>query len=360
MASKAFTMLVLAAVAVSCCAALDPTTYPIPKYTVDLDLAPYYRWQHIAKVYSTEIKQTLKFMNSFIPAEIRPQVDSLVNDIGLAVQTQLGVYASEMQGIADVVGIPHGDVVLVNLLYEITAKCTSTVAQHTDGTIYHGRNLDFGEGGAFTDFLRSIAIEVHFQRNGTTVYTGTTYSGYVGLPTATRPGYWSVSVDEVVEGPIYAALISALNGLMNPNAQLMTLLIRDIMENSTFSEAVQTLGYHDLVSPVFFIMGGVQPGEGVVITRARNKPIDFWWLDADHGLWYLVETNYDHWVPPPEYDDRLDPMNDCMNAMGQANLSVDNLYNCLSTPPVLNPLTTYTAIIINSQSYYRCNVRRCC
>ena len=39
-----------------------------------------------------------------------------------------------VQGIADVIGVPHGDIVLLNILYEITAKCTSTVAQQQVST----------------------------------------------------------------------------------------------------------------------------------------------------------------------------------------------------------------------------------
>ena len=38
-----------------------------------------------------------------------------------------------------------------------------------------------------------------------------------------------------------------------------------------------------IIAPVYYIVGGVRPGEGAVITRDRMKAKDVWTLDADHG-----------------------------------------------------------------------------
>ena len=57
--------------------------------------------------------------------------------------------------------------------------CTSIVAEALDGTILHGRNLDFSA----TNILQDLTIIVDFQRRAKTVYTGTTLAGYVGLLT---------------------------------------------------------------------------------------------------------------------------------------------------------------------------------
>ena len=71
------------------------------------------------------------------------------------------------------------------------------------------------------------------------------------------------------------------------------------MENATsYQEAVKILSTHDLIAPVYFIVGGVGPYEGAVITRNQFKTIDTWTLDPNStGIesWYLLETNYDHW-----------------------------------------------------------------
>jgi hypothetical protein len=338
------------------------TSFPVPKYTINLDLDPEDRWNQVADVYGREIMKAYEVFYSLIPQEYRGPIGKATEDAGAEVERKLGQYGLEIQGMAKRIGMPNGDLVLVNLIYEITAKCTSIVAQDESGSIYHGRNLDYGMrsgGGPFTDLLRSIAIEVHFMKNNSLAYMATTFAGYVGVLTGERPGYFTYSIDEVVVGPMYAELLSVLDGLLNPNAHVMGFLIRDLLENSTFTQAVQVMGHYEIVAPAYFILGGMQSGEGVVITRQRNRPVDFWWLDSP-TRWYLVETNYDHWLPPPPNDDRLDPANDCMNQMGQAALSLRSLYDCLSVEPVMNNMTTYTAVMHAAEAKYECYVRRCC
>jgi len=59
-----------------------------------------------------------------------------------------------------VLGVEVGEIVMMNLFYELVAQCTSIVAETPDGKIYHARNLDFGVGLAFTDGLRNLTLEV--------------------------------------------------------------------------------------------------------------------------------------------------------------------------------------------------------
>lgn len=56
----------------------------------------------------------------------------------------LSRYNSEIRGIAEVVDMPLGEVVLYNVFYEVFTVCTSIVGQANNGTLYHARNLDFG------------------------------------------------------------------------------------------------------------------------------------------------------------------------------------------------------------------------
>jgi len=56
--------------------------------------------------------------------------------------------------------VPVGWATLFNLGYEVSDACTSIVAQTTDGTIIHARNLDFWAGMGFTDSLKDMAFIV--------------------------------------------------------------------------------------------------------------------------------------------------------------------------------------------------------
>jgi len=252
-----------------------------------------------------------------------------------------------------------GDAVILNLFYEFSALCTSIVAQTDDGKILHARNLDFGFGTAFTQDLRNLTIQVEFQCNGQTVYTGSTFAGYVGLLTGMRNDRFSISVNQRFDSDILGNLREILE---DPNAAIISFLIRDVLEKgSSFPDALNTFVTHDLIAPVYLTMGGVKPGEGAVITRARNYTMDLWQLNVSSAPseWYLCQTNYPHWQPDPWWDSRRIPCNEGMNSMGRDNLSLQGMYQVLSIPPVLNAQTTYSALISAGHHDYDTYSRTC-
>lgn len=50
-----------------------------------------------------------------------------------------------------------------------------------------------------------------------------------------------------------------------------------------FQDAVMRLAKVPLITEVYYIVGGVRAGEGVVITRDRAGPADIWPLDPANG-----------------------------------------------------------------------------
>jgi len=124
-----------------------------------------------------------------VPKAILPAVEMLAADGGRYFGDEM---FGEMQGIARCTGLNLGDVVIVNLFYELNSACTSIVAQRSsDGAIFHGRNLDYGIPG-----LQNVTMNVAFTRGGDTVFHTTTYGGYIGALTGMRPGAFSVSLDQ--------------------------------------------------------------------------------------------------------------------------------------------------------------------
>ncbi|MEQ2193255.1 hypothetical protein XENOCAPTIV_028130 [Xenoophorus captivus] len=104
-------------------------------------------------------------------------------------------------------------------------------------------------------------------------------------------------------------------------------LVRETLEEAeNFQEAVMRLSKTPLITGVYYIVGGVRAGEGIVITRDRNGPADIWPLDPLNGGWYRVETNYDHWLPPPAKDHRRETANKGLNAIGQDHINMNKLY----------------------------------
>jgi len=144
------------------------------------------------------------------------------------------------------------------------------------------------------------------------------------------------------------------------NASLVSFLSRKVFENENdYSSAIDNLSNGELIADVYYIVAGVSSGQGAVISRNRENATDVWSLDAKNGRWYEVEPNYDHWEQPPWFDDRVDPANKGMDAMGQYGVTLDGIFNVLSTKPVFNLQTTYTILAVPRNGTYRCWTRYC-
>lgn len=106
---------------------------------------------------------------------------------------------AELRGISGTIGLPIGDLLLINLMYELVDDafaCTSIVgrsrphfrlesewmltspieAENKRGEVFLARNLDY----PYTQTLREFSILVNMQRNGSTVYSFVTEPGYLG------------------------------------------------------------------------------------------------------------------------------------------------------------------------------------
>ena len=225
-----------------------------------------------------------------------------------------------MKGVAKALNTSLGIIAIANLGYEVTAFCTSIVAQATDGSVYHARNLDFGEGMGFTDILRNMTFEVDFQSGGKTQcvqpvlpalknstplfrYSCVTYASFVGCLTGVRPSGWAVTVNtrfppDGEHKPLKQLWKELVEAITVKGSQVNSQLIRDALgSTATFADAKATLSNHPLIAQVYLTISGAAPGEGCVITRNMTAADDVWCIDAPSGRWYVLETNYDHWKP---------------------------------------------------------------
>jgi len=334
-----------------------PERDKVPNYVINLDLSPTQRWNELAADKSEQIKHLLTTFKTFVRAwgnaseEVIQFIDS---DLGYLAETFPAPFGDEMKGIGKASGIPLGEIVLYNIFYELFTVCTSIVAQDSSGKLYHARNLDFGlfmgwniqnKTWKITEALRPTLVNLEFTRNGKTLYKSVNYAGYVGVITGIKPGVFTFSMDERFN--INGGYIGVIEWLLGDRkAKWMSFLTREVMEfANSYEEAQRMLANTPMLAPSYFILGGNQSGQASVITRARSKAIDIWNMDVSKGMWYLLETNYDHWKSPFFLDDRRTPGKKCMNKLTQANVSFAGLFDVLSSRPVLNKLTTYTALM---------------
>ena len=330
----------------------DNDAIPAQRFTIDLDLPPRDRWAEVTKAYESGIESLLNLMKSEVNQDVKDAIFGISRDMKKYVPYP---YNEEIIGIAKRLGNSTlEDVLLGNLFYELVAykernktesgkygiSCTSIVAETLNKTIFHARNLDF----PFVDILRNVTVTVDFRKEGKISYTGTTFAGQVGIFTGQRPHKYTISLDERHQGSFWMNIADGLSDGLN---SVVAFHIRDVLSQDDFSfhDAVVFMADKPLIAPGYVIMGGARSGEGVVITRDRTALVDLWKLDVSKDSWYVLETNYDRWTTPPPSDDRRDPAIKAMDSMTRANVSIEELYNVLSSPPVFNNKTTYTTVM---------------
>ncbi|KAM9409416.1 N-acylethanolamine-hydrolyzing acid amidase-like [Pholidichthys leucotaenia] len=310
-----------------------------PTVNISLDEDPEVRWMPLSKVFNVNFMKEAAaiVIDSTIPAWVHHAIAPIVKALEHFIPHP---YAGEIRGLASHLGLNLSDTIMLNFAYEVSAFCTSIVAQDKNGNVYHGRNLDYPH-----PVLRNLTVNLVFLKKGKVAYRGTSFAGYVGLWTGQSPNKFTVSGDQ--RGTEHwwnwwKNFVSAVLLRRSP----VSWLVREVLEEAEdFQDAVVHLSKTPIITGVYYIVGGVRAGEGVVITRNRGGPADIWPLDPVNGGWYRVETNFDHWLPPPARDHRRETANKALNATGQEHINMDILYQVLSLYPVCNRITVYTTVM---------------
>uniref|UniRef100_A0A2K5CFG0 Acid ceramidase n=1 Tax=Aotus nancymaae TaxID=37293 RepID=A0A2K5CFG0_AOTNA len=320
---------------------------PVPWLHHKSDLPPYKRWHELmvdkgTNGYLKVIVGSLKNMvNTFVPSgKLMQMVDEKLPGL---LGNFPGPFEEEMKGIAAVTDIPLGHLV-------------------------HGRNMDFGvflgwnienNTWVITEELKPLTVNLDFRRNNKTVFKASSFAGYVGMLTGFKPGLFSLTLNERFS--INGGYLGVLEWILGKkDAMWIGFITRTVLENSTsYEEAKNRLIKTKILAPAYFILGGNQSGEGCVITRDRRESLDVYELDPQQGRWYVVQTNYDRWKNPFFLDDRRTPAKMCLNRTTQESISLESMYDILSTKPVLNKLTVFTTLIDITKGQYETYLRDC-
>lgn len=179
-------------------------------------------------------------------------------------------YGEELKAIAAQSKMPLGLLVVMQLIYECSAHCTSIVCRGHDGNPVHIRTMDWE-----MDFLRPMTIEVEFYRKGQPIAMATTWAGYVGVLTGMRMGDegFSVSVNFRISGDSFWENLKTAVGGSWP----IGFLVREssgetvtTAKHTDFITARQILRNSPVIAPVYFTLSGAKPNEGCLITRDRD------------------------------------------------------------------------------------------
>ncbi|XP_065672924.1 N-acylethanolamine-hydrolyzing acid amidase isoform X2 [Hydra vulgaris] len=312
----------------------------VPTYILDLETKPELRWFEITKKYSQFADAIRNVIQKMIPTRYIKLVETAINIFHLENYFPKE-YASELVGVANGLNLTLPEVFLVNVLYEAGALCTSIVAKNENGTIFHGRNLDYE---LFTvQILKNLTANIEFMHKGNLIYKSTTFIGQVGFFTVMKPNKFTVTLNQRLNSN---KLIVFLEAILDRKAKTAAILMREVVDlASSYSEAVSMLSEAHLIARLYFIVGGIASNEGVIITRGQYYFKEMYYLnDTEYG-WFLVQTNYDHWLNPPPWDDRRHPAIQHLLKIGFEQFSLHGMNEVLSTPPVFNNDTIYTTLM---------------
>jgi len=348
-----------------------PANATMPHYTIDLDVPAEDRWAHIVTPHTDGIRNLLKFTLSgkFIANEI---IDKIAAEQDEILANFPSDYGDELRGIAKATNISVSQFILFNMAYEIWGLCTSIVAEDDKGHIYHGRNLDFGlwpawdskgDDWTLTELLRPLLFQADVMKGGKVLYHITNYAGYVGVHTGMKPHAFSVTIDSRFDDNFDSRLLAWLKPNSTHTGKFVSFTVRQALEQtSSYSEALTFLNDTGLIGPAYLILGGMQPGEGAVITKESAETLDVMTINgrmAQHKQKFVVQTNYDNWKSPPWFDDRRIPAIDCMEQLTPSGTNLPGLFNVLSAKPNLNRLTTFTVLIDVMEDSYNSYKQRC-
>lgn len=347
--------------------------YTMPRVVVNLDLPPQQRWVKVMTPLAPALKQLLAKIQGNMKPWMQDLIKALTNKTVESTLNAWGEYGDEIRGIAAATDIGIIEMIIYNVAYELMGGCTSIVGRSTvDGTIFHGRNLDFGllpfwdpgnNTWAVAEALRPLLMQVAFTRGGEIMYNSTTFGGYVGMSTAAKGGAFSITVDTRFDKSFDSGLLHWFEG--NHNATFLTMATRDALENNkTYAEALDFLTNVELVGPAYMIIGGPDPENGAVVTRDGKETLDVWTLEqaAGNNSNFVIQTNYDHWKPQPFFDDRVTAVTKCLDkvsAKGAMGLGFPSLFDMLSAEPNMNLLTVHTTLIQPASGEFQSFLQKC-
>ena len=309
----------------------------LPSFALDLDLPSIDRWSTIIPNFSQPMRE--------FNAQIREQIPRVFIDVAELVAIRLeehvpAPYHDEFYSIARAIDMPVADIVLINLVYELRTFCTSVLLRTANGTILHGRNLDFDLNPAL---LRRLTFHGRFFRSSKASfhYESIHFAGSIGLLTASRPGAFSLSINQrdLNEKDWW---MNALMAFLHLHAMPMFLFTRKLFDNPsmTFQDMKDTLQNERLIAPVYLIITDGK-SSGWLLTRNRLDSVRPLELNS-----MLVQTNYDHWLVDPLDDLRRTTAENILQLWNTTDFTSDRLFQIvLSVVPVLNQHTIYTAVM---------------
>lgn len=310
----------------------------LPPFDIDLDQSPETRWNHVFEAKKIELKAFI----SSIESEFNP---FLINYIANGL-IKSGVFSQEvlqeMKGGADYLNMNFNSIVFGNFMNEFFALCSSLIVRKPQGGIILGRNFDYD----YPNSMRGLSVDLTFYKSGKLLYKSAGVAMYFGVVTGMRSEAYAISLNQrdLFDHVYFWETLGLIEG-----GQATSFAIRHVLENiDNYEDAKTYLENIPILAGEYICIAGLT--DGAVITRNRKYVADL--KELDEVNWYIVQTNYDHWLSQPEDDDRYNPNIERLELIGKAHVDEDQVHRLMTMKPTLNSDTVHTAIMNPSTGYW--------
>jgi hypothetical protein len=243
----------------------------MPRVQLDLSLAPRERWRCLRHM-SPAVQDAYKGVHELLLLSLGEEATEKlvgrqsVKKIRKRLQSQCGKdIIEEIDGLADAMGTCPRFTLIVQIVYEIFAACTSAVVDPVGGGgPIHGRTLDWP-----LECLRNIACDGQVRCSDGAVFRAVLLPGFIGVLTGTVPGALSVSVNYRRSSWTKDICFQKLITIATSGMPVGLLVRQTLAKSRSFDAAVSSLSDQSISTPATYLtVAGTQAGEGVVITRS--------------------------------------------------------------------------------------------
>ena len=166
----------------------------------------------------------------------------------------------EVDAISQLSALPFEKIFFMNFMYEYSTfkACTGILIRTAEGKVIHGRNLDF----EMWEIFSKLVANVEYYRGDQRIYSVDTVVGSAFALTGIRHGAFAINCDTRKAKHFSDDLISVLIDNAIPT---LWLLRKTLAEETSYAAATKRLREERIGGPVYFIISGVGPNEGMVI-----------------------------------------------------------------------------------------------
>lgn len=170
----------------------------------------------------------------------------------------------------------YEQLLVINMLYEFTATCTSMCVRNKDGNVIHARNFDL----FLPNMISKVTYRARFfkydkDESGAQIkkyqMEAVMFAGLSGAFTVMNPGAFSITIDSRLADTSqkimnFLALDPYLRGLLSSS-----MLMRRTAERAkTYEEAVAFIKRTSVTSTAYFAICGVKDNQGTVIFKKMS------------------------------------------------------------------------------------------